>query len=852
MEKFTKWRDPGTGLAPFLQNPFEIPNPKFFFFVFGLILFLVRHLFIFILFTTYLVFIHLLLSPLLQPIFPKTLHFFKKIFIGIVFVLCGTFLEYSQIHTYAKRKNINTSPSPGDVVISCCCSPLDVLYLTFKYNPIFTICFSDTPFVKHVSGIKLIFYMLSTPKKSSYKDCVTLDNLSKLYPNRIICVFPEGTTSNGCGLLLFTQSLQSIAPQSKVFPLSIKYDPYLTTPHPGSLLTFLFRFTFKLTHKIRIKTSEAPIIPENCQEKLSEIASISLSKLSRIYLDTNMKEIQKQLNNCKITEKLSSIEQTSCSHFLDSKKKHQTEHQKDIHCAKSSFITYERNPLKMTKSIETHKNISIPSSEHTEYRKNSFSFPNNNLAFSSLELSEDILHIQNFSGITKLHEQSFIFHEAPSKEESGIDIFLDPPSYITSNLAHNIFQSKILSIRTLTHQDALKKVIHFDLDVKDYPLSKNENWIVGGFIEICIPNLKNTVDEIFELLNISQEKADEQIILETKNNNFLKLWNITCSQKIKTTRRNIMTWMVDIQSSLPKKALLRLLAEYATNEFDKKILFFLCSKEGQKAFLNLRSQKYITLSQLLHAFPSSKPPFAHLLSVLSPICPRRYSFSNDPSLSHGILQIAASIIKVPDWKGDTRYGLASAYFEQIFHEHINIKKKNSTENISCQLTIPIFKGNDQNPLSKEPYAPGPRIFIGVGVGIAPFRAFVQNRLQNTSCFEEIWVIQGCRNAKLDEIYHGEWGLLNASQNRIIVESRSGKKEHVQDEVKRRGKLIWDIINSKDGRIYVCGIGAPYIKSLDDCFIEIAMEWGGYNREDAVKKWKEFENPLVLKYIKEIW
>ncbi|CCJ29258.1 unnamed protein product [Pneumocystis jirovecii] len=207
MEKFTKWRDPGTGLAPFLQNPFEMPN---------------------------------------------------------------------------QNENTNIKPKPKDIIVSCCCSPLDILYLTFKYNPVFTISFSNTVLVEHVSGIKAMFYMLSTPKKPSYKNNTTLDNLSKLYPNRIISVFPEGTTSNGRGLLLFTQSLQSVAPQTRIFPLSIKYSHYLATPHPKSLFTFLFRLTFKLSHKIHIKISKTPIISSNYQEELDETVSISLSKLSKI------------------------------------------------------------------------------------------------------------------------------------------------------------------------------------------------------------------------------------------------------------------------------------------------------------------------------------------------------------------------------------------------------------------------------------------------------------------------------------------------------------------------------------------------------------------------------------------
>ncbi|EMR09997.1 hypothetical protein PNEG_01755 [Pneumocystis murina B123] len=278
MEKFTKWRDEGTGLAPFFQNSFEIESPKCFFLIFGSFLYIIRHLFIFFLFINYFIFVHMLLSPIFQPIFPRLVHFVKKIFIGSVFFLCGISLSSVQIN-YTKKKKI--FPCAQNIIISCYCSPLDILCLSFNYNPIFTISFSNTSFVQHVSGIKALFYTFSMPERSPYKNYMTLDSLSKLYPNRIICVFPEGTTSNGSGLLLFTQSLESVAPKTKIFPLSIKYGNYLTTPLPRSFFKFLFRFTFKLRHNFQIKISETPIIVEH-PEKLREIASAALSRLSKV------------------------------------------------------------------------------------------------------------------------------------------------------------------------------------------------------------------------------------------------------------------------------------------------------------------------------------------------------------------------------------------------------------------------------------------------------------------------------------------------------------------------------------------------------------------------------------------
>ncbi|EMR09996.1 hypothetical protein PNEG_01754 [Pneumocystis murina B123] len=563
-----------------------------------------------------------------------------------------------------------------------------------------------------------------------------------------------------------------------------------------------------------------------------------------------MEKIQKQIENCKIRDQKVFSDKKSSFQSIDLKKDLQESFKTDIYSTKNDLITSQQDFLNNIKCTNCEKTNNSFSEKSIEQDPVLFSLKTDNPALFSLQLPDEAFHIQNFSGIPKLKEPFILFHETCLQEKLRGDIYLHPPSYLINHHKYYVFRSEILIARLLTSEGALKKTLHFDLDVKDYLLNKDETWSIGGTIGICVPNLKNVVDEIFELLNISKEKADEQIILETKGGRWPTMWGNACPRKIKTTRRDLLTWTVDIQSMPLKKNLLRVLMEYAKDPLDKRLLAFLCSKEGQKSFLNLCSQKCITLSHLLSAFPSSKPSFEHLLSVLTPLSPRKYSLSNDPSLSPGILQIALTILQIPHWKTGTRPGVASAYLEQIFHEYINRKKTNVKETLH-KLTISIFRDH-LNPFVHNAYADGSRIFIGVGVGIAPFRGFVQNRLQNLSCLENLWIIQGCRDSKLDEIYSGEWGLFNTSKNRIIVESRAGKKEHVQDEIRRKGKLIWDVVNRKDGRIYVCGPGIIFTKSIDECLIKIAMEQGGYTREDAIKKWKEFEDPSVFKYIKETW
>ena len=153
---------------------------------------------------------------------------------------------------------------------------------------------------------------------------------------------------------------------------------------------------------------------------------------------------------------------------------------------------------------------------------------------------------------------------------------------------------------------------------------------VGGAIGVQAPNEESMVEELMDVLSIPRVARDRKVIVKTTGGRWPTIWGEEKPRELVSTRRDLLTWCSDIQSYPPTKSLLRLMAEYATDKNEKKILTYLTSAEGQGAFCDLRTGLHITLPQLLQAFPSSKPPLDHLLSVLKQLMPRFYSLSNDP------------------------------------------------------------------------------------------------------------------------------------------------------------------------------------------------------------------------------
>jgi sulfite reductase alpha subunit-like flavoprotein len=355
-------------------------------------------------------------------------------------------------------------------------------------------------------------------------------------------------------------------------------------------------------------------------------------------------------------------------------------------------------------------------------------------------------------------------------------------------------------------------------------------------------NKEEEVNDVFNALGIPKAVRDKKILVRTSSGRWPTIWGKDEARELITTRRELLSWCSDIQSYAPTKGLFRLLAEYASDPSEKKILMFLSAAQGQGAFCDLRTSSHITVAQLLHAFPSSQPPLDHLLSALNQLMPRFYSLSQDPLISckrkgtqsRRLVEIAVTVAESDDWKGGHRTGVGSGYMERLAQRAIQAQNQGG-EPGDLGLHVPMFRGLMANPLAKRFASDGPMLLIGAGVGIAPFRGFVQRRLQSANCANKVWVLQGVRDSLLDELYRGEWGV-EEDKVRKVVQSRRGESKYVQEEVRNQADLVWFVINSLDGRVFVCGSGKGMGEGVEAALVDVAMAKGNLNREEAELFW----------------
>lgn len=420
-----------------------------------------------------------------------------------------------------------------------------------------------------------------------------------------------------------------------------------------------------------------------------------------------------------------------------------------------------------------------------------------------------------------------------------------PPKFVTPHPPYDVYSAKVHHARELTRPGAEKRTYHFDLDVTDYPAeSGNVDFVVGGAVGVQAPNSNALVDEIFDLLNVPGYVRDKQVLMKTSTGRWPTIWGDEKPRELVTTRRELLTWCSDVQSYPPTKPLLRLLAEYATAPNEKKILLYLSSAQGQASFCDLRTGPHITIAQLLSAFPSSHPPLPHLLSVLNTLMPRFYSLSQDPQISgtregtnrRRLIEIAVTVHETPNWRDGPRTGVGSGFLERMAKK-IQEAEKEGIKAADLDLRVPMFRGLMSNPLAREFVTDGPMLLIGAGVGVAPFRGFVQRRLKSANCANKVWVLQGVRDSLLDELYSGEWGV-EEEKVKKVVQSRRGEGRYVQEEVRHQADLVWFVINALDGRVFVCGSSQGMGEGVERALVDVAMDKGNLREEEAEEFWKK--------------
>lgn len=235
-------------------------------------------------------------------------------------------------------------------------------------------------------------------------------------------------------------------------------------------------------------------------------------------------------------------------------------------------------------------------------------------------------------------------------------------------------------------------------------------------------------------------------------------------------------------------------------------------REARAAFLHSHH-----VIDIISRFPAPGIDGARFVAGLRPLQPRLYSIASSLAAAPDEAHLTVSTVRY-DLHGIARTGVASGYL---------------STRMEADATVPVYiQPNDHFHLPDDDDAP--ILMIGAGTGVAPYRAFMQER-EARAARGRSWLFFGERNFRSDFLYQVEWQelLKNGVLSRIdLAFSRdAAPKTYVQDRLRKQGRDVYAWLE-EGAWLYVCGDAAHMAPDVHAALIDIVAEHGGLDREGA--------------------
>lgn len=233
--------------------------------------------------------------------------------------------------------------------------------------------------------------------------------------------------------------------------------------------------------------------------------------------------------------------------------------------------------------------------------------------------------------------------------------------------------------------------------------------------------------------------------------------------------------------------------------------------EARAAFM--RSNHVI---DIVRQFPVPGLDAETFVRGLRPLQPRLYSISSSLAAAPDEAHLTVSTVRY-DLNGLPRAGVASG--------HLAARGE-------PDATLPVYI--QSNAHFRLPHDDAPILMIGAGTGVAPYRAFLQER-EARGAGGKSWLVFGERNFRSDFLYQVEWQsyLKDGVLNRMDVAFSRDRtpKTYVQDRLREHGRDVYAWL--EDGaHIYVCGDAAHLAPDVHTALTEIVAEQGGLDSAAA--------------------
>ncbi|EOY8497852.1 TPA: NADPH-dependent assimilatory sulfite reductase flavoprotein subunit [Providencia stuartii] len=386
--------------------------------------------------------------------------------------------------------------------------------------------------------------------------------------------------------------------------------------------------------------------------------------------------------------------------------------------------------------------------------------------------------IEELSQLLKARVPTQSTHQLVAAQVGCVDEIHSSPYTKTSPLTASLSVNQ-----KITGRGSLKDVRHIEIDLGDSGL----RYQPGDALGVWFDNDPALVEELVSLLWLT---GDEKVQVAEQS----------------YTLRDALTHHLELTQNTPL-----IVEKYANLSKDETLLGLISDKQALLHY----AQNTPIVDMVRQA--AAQPTAQEFVELLRPLTPRLYSIASSQAETEDEVHITVGVVRY-DIDGRARTGGASGFLADRLKE-------------GDELRI-FIEHNDNFRLPAD--STKPVIMIGPGTGIAPFRAFMQQR-DHEEATGKNWLFFGNPHFVEDFLYQVEWqryvkeGLLT---NISLAWSRDqAQKVYVQDKLREQGEEVWHWIE-EGAHIYVCGDANHMARDVEQVLLEIISQYGNMDSESA--------------------
>ncbi|KAF4660770.1 hypothetical protein FOL46_005988 [Perkinsus olseni] len=376
--------------------------------------------------------------------------------------------------------------------------------------------------------------------------------------------------------------------------------------------------------------------------------------------------------------------------------------------------------------------------------------------------------------------------------------------------------------RRMTPMEYERDIRHIVLDISAVDLP----FRLGDAITLYPQNLREDVDNLFDEVLMHLDRND---VVSVKCLSEDVPTRLRSAFTARMPTKQIFTELLDIFGK-PSRSFYKQLARISCDEGESKQLTDIANDDVKFKKLLGKSVSY---AEVLKMFPKSAKSMTlvNFLETVPLLKPRLYSIANSSFYSPGIVELTVVINRWTNSDGRLLTGTSTKYLGF---------SKDTKMCVSVASGTFVFPEDERTPM----------VMAGLGTGIAPIRAFVQDRMYKRKVLGmdtgPMIVFYGCRHEKEEFLYRDEWkAFVEAGVLTKVINAFSHDQDHmifVQHKMAENPELLYKYIQQLGGYFYFCGpsVAVPDVEAA----MKNAVRTVGKMTEDEVELW--FENDIKAK------